>query len=141
VIVLAREKALKAQVQLAVQSADEAMQENGLRTERAIDTKEARIEISNGNGVRHMAKNVGRYLEKKGFSVVRLTNADHFKHGRAGIYYQEEYLDIALLVAEEIPGVQKLSPMSNRERPDIHVKVLVGKDLVPHKKLFAGGRS
>jgi len=100
------------------------------------DVKDARLEISNGNGVRKMAQNMGRYLGNKGFQVVRLTNAEHFSHANAGIYYREDYLDAALLVAKEIPGVQRLRPMPESNRPDIHIKVLLGKDIVSHKRVF-----
>ncbi len=109
--------------------------------ECATDLKKARIEISNGNGVRNMARRVGNYLGKKGFGIVRLTNADHFNYRRAGVYCQEGYLDVARQVAAEIPGVEIVRPIDPSERSDIHVKVLVGKDLIPHKRLFAGGQS
>jgi len=62
------------------------------------------IEISNGNGVRHMARNMGTYLNPKGFNVNRLTNADHFNYPETKIYYQKGYEQDALRLAKEIPN-------------------------------------
>lgn len=115
--------------------------ETGAVSDSSPELKEAAIEISNGNGVNRMARSVGRYLERKGFKVVRFTNADHFHYGKAGVYYQKEYYDIARQVADEIPGLQDLRLMSHSDRPDIHVKVLIGEDLIPYRPLFAGGQS
>ncbi len=49
------------------------------------------IEISNGNGVRHMARNVGIYLNPEGFRATRLTNADHFNYPETKIYYRKGF--------------------------------------------------
>ena len=95
------------------------------------------IEISNGNGVRHMAKNVGAYLKKRGFKVVRLTNANHFNYRNGSIIYNKEYFDAAKAVAEEIPQMMDLRMADMRHnRGDIKIKVLLGKDLIPYSKLY-----
>lgn len=98
------------------------------------------IEISNGNGVNRMARNVGCYLREKGFNVVRLTNADHFNQPQGRIYYQEDGLEAARQIAKQIP-IRDLEKVSSLGRPHIKVKVLIGKDMVPHRKLFAANRS
>jgi tetratricopeptide (TPR) repeat protein len=102
----------------------------------AADLKDARVEISNGNGIRHMAKNAGKYLRGKGFNVVRLTNAKNFNNDNAGVYYQEDYKAAALLLAKKIPGVHRVKRMTTSNRSDIHIKVLLGKDIVSYKKIF-----
>jgi len=90
------------------------------------------IEISNGNGVRHMARNLGIYLNAKGFRATRLTNADNFNYPETKIYYRKGYRQDALRLAEDIPGRQKatnvieLNQLKRRA-----IKVLIGKDLVP----------
>jgi tetratricopeptide (TPR) repeat protein len=96
------------------------------------------IEISNGNGVRHMARRVGGYLKKKGYEVTRLTNAQHFQFADTTIYYCSGNLQDAYQVAKEIPGWNKMTKVANLGRPSIKVKVLIGKDLVPYDSLFRG---
>jgi hypothetical protein len=90
------------------------------------------IEISNGNGVRHMAKNMGIYLNPKGFKTNRLTNADNFNYPETKIYYQSGYEQEALRLAKEIPGRQEIPDLIEHNRlMRRSIKVLIGKDLVP----------
>jgi len=98
--------------------------------ERERCGEEAEIEISNGNGVIHMAKRVGAYLRSKGFPVKRLTNSKHFHHARSMIYYCEGYLQEAYQVAKEIPGWNEMKEVPNLESPSVKVKVLIGRDLI-----------
>lgn len=101
--------------------------ENLMRATRLID-----IEISNGNGVRHMARNVGFYLKAKGFIATRLTNADHFNYPETKIYYRKGYRQDALRLAEDIPGRQKQANIIEMRRTKKRaIKVLIGKDLIP----------
>ena len=95
-------------------------------------TQPLNIEISNGNGVRHMARNVGTYLNPKGFNVNRLTNADHFNYPKTKIYYRKGYEQDALRLAKEIPGPQKMAKVIElNQMMRQAIKVLIGKDLVP----------
>jgi hypothetical protein len=90
------------------------------------------IEISNGNGVRHMARDVGFYLNPKGFHTSRLTNADHFNYPKTKIYYQRDYEQDALRLANEIPTRQKMANLVEQNQMMRRaIKVLIGKDLVP----------
>jgi tetratricopeptide (TPR) repeat protein len=90
------------------------------------------IEISNGNGVRHMARNVGIYLIPEGFRATRLTNADNFNYPETKIYYRKGFRQDALRLAKDIPGRQQeaniieLNQLNKRA-----IKVLIGKDLIP----------
>jgi len=97
------------------------------------------IEISNGNGVNKMARMVGDYLERKGFKVTRLTNADYFNYAETKIFYQKEYRNAADQVAEKLPVFRSKEETEKFDRPNIKVKILIGKDLVPHKKSFENG--
>ena len=90
------------------------------------------IEISNGNGVRHMARNLGIYLNAKGFRATRLTNADNFNYPETKIYYRKGYRQDALRLAEDIPGRQKATNVIELNQVKRRaIKVLIGKDLVP----------
>jgi tetratricopeptide (TPR) repeat protein len=102
----------------------------------AIQKNNAIIEISNGNGVRRMAKRVGNYLQNKGTKVTRLTNAHHFNFEKTKIYYQDKYLHAAYKIAKEIPGFQNMENNSDLSLNNVHVKVLIGKDLISYDKYF-----
>jgi tetratricopeptide (TPR) repeat protein len=105
----------------------------GQRHDRYVE-----IEISNGNGVRHMARRVGGYLKEKGYKVTRLTNAGHFHFDDTTIYYCSGHLQDAYQVAREMPGWNEMIKVANLGRPSIKVKVLIGKDLVLYSRLFEG---
>jgi tetratricopeptide (TPR) repeat protein len=95
------------------------------------------IEISNGNGVRHMARNVGIYLTPKGFRTTRLTNADHFNYPETRIYYRKGYRQAALRLAGEIPGLRNNSNIVEQDQTKRRtIKVLIGKDIVPFNDLI-----
>jgi tetratricopeptide (TPR) repeat protein len=97
------------------------------------------IEISNGNGVRHMARNVGVYLNPKGFNANRLTNADHFNYPKTKIFYREGYEQDALRLAKEIPGRQEMPNLIEQNQMMRQaIKVLIGKDLVPFQEYIMG---
>jgi Flp pilus assembly protein TadD len=99
------------------------------------------IEISNGNGVRNMAKSMGSYLKKRGFKVVRFTNANHFNYRKGNITYSKKYYNAAKAVAREIPQMNDLKMVAGHHRDDVKIKVLMGKDLVPYSKLYKDDRS
>ncbi len=104
--------------------------------------KVAGIEISNGNGVKRMAGRVGNYLQQKGLKVVRLTNADKFNYPDTRIFYKQGYQEAANQLAEQLPAVQSIEERRKLDRGNIQIKVLIGRDLIPHNKLFKNrGRS
>jgi lipoprotein NlpI len=102
-------------------------------------TGAARIELSNGNGVRHMARDMGNYLKSKGYKVTRLTNASHFRHGKTTIYYCDGYQQEAEDVAREMPTDSDMKKVKNLQRPNINVKVLIGKDTAPFRVALIEG--
>ena len=94
------------------------------------------IEISNGNGVRHMARRIGDFLMEKGLEKPFLTNAVDFNQPETIVYYREGYLQEAYRVAKEIPGYQNMEKVAGFRRPGINVRVLIGKDLILFDDLF-----
>jgi len=99
--------------------------------------KEIGIEVSNGNGINQMARKVGGYLTEMGMKVARLTNAKKFDQEKTKILYLNGYQTEAEYVAEQLPaGKENLEAVKRFDRPDIRVKVLIGKDLAPYKEVF-----
>ena len=90
----------------------------------------AGVEISNGNGVRQMAGKIASALSANGVKVVRLTNAKHFNYLTSEIFYQKDYRDAAVKVASNMPSIRTIAPMSEPERRDVKVKVIIGRDLI-----------
>ena len=97
------------------------------------------VEISNGNGVRHMAKDVGGFLKRQGFNVVRLTNAGNFNYEKASVYYRGDAEFTALKIKGAVPGITQMKKVSAFERDNVQVKVIVGKDLAVERKTFQQG--
>ena len=94
------------------------------------------VEVSNGNGVRRMARRVGDYLRNKGLNVTRLTNAKDFNVAETKIYYHGDFLPNAFDVAKNIPGYQQMQVAEKFGRPAIKIKLVIGKDIVPYDELF-----
>lgn len=94
------------------------------------------IEVSNGNGVNRMARKVGNYLNSKDFKFMYLSNADHFNHPETIIYYRSGHLHEARKAEQKLPGRQKMKEVSQLEWESAKVKVVIGKDLIPHMTLF-----
>lgn len=107
---------------------------------RKTDKEPVEVEISNGNGIRRMAKRVGNYLRKKGFkNKTCLNNADHFNHAKTKIYYCSGYLHDAYHIAKEIPGYQQMEKVINLGHPNTKIRVLIGRDMIPFNKRFTAG--
>ena len=115
--------------------------DQGTEIKQLTSLKNVGIEISNGNGARRMAKKVGDYLKERGLKVTRLTNANHFRHSGTKIIYQKEYDKAAEQVAEHLPVYRAKEEIERFDRPNIRVKILIGKDLVPHHKIFENGKT
>ena len=81
-----------------------------------------------------MARKVGDYLKTRGLEVSRLTNANHFNHRVSKIYYQEGYQEAASHLAGQLPALDGMEETKRFDRPNIKIKLLIGKDLVPHQQ-------
>lgn len=122
---------------------DESQALERLRLE-APDVKDrparrVKIEVSNGNGVRHMARRVGNYLKSKGFILMYLSNAGSFNHTETSIYYAKGYLKEAYRLSQDLPGLQRLEEVPEVRNGNAAISVLVGKDILDYSKLFERG--
>ena len=98
-----------------------------------------KIEVSNGNGVRRMARNVGNFLREKDVILMYLSNARHFRHEETKIYYAPGHLMEAYRLAQKLPGRQSLEEVPEVRGGNAEISILIGKDLVPHLNLFKKG--
>jgi len=100
-------------------------------------SKRVVVEVSNGNGVNRMARNVGTYLNSEDFQFMYLSNADHFNYPQTTIYYISGHLQAARKAAQKLPGRQKMVMVPCLGKGGhAAIKVLIGKDLIPHLSLF-----
>ena len=99
-----------------------------------------KLEVSNGNGVGGMAARVAGYLARFGVSTGRLTNDKTFLQPTTLIQYREGYRTqaarIGSVLPKEVPVVQ-----ADTLRSDIHVRVVLGRDVRNDVALFDAERS
>jgi len=95
--------------------------------------KRVKIEVSNGNGVRHMAKEVGHFLKEQNVVIMYLSNADHFNYNNTSIYYTKGNLNEAFRLSQKLPGRQQLQQVDEIRDGHADITVLIGNDLVSHR--------
>jgi tetratricopeptide (TPR) repeat protein len=107
---------------------------------RQQEVEAFKLEVSNGNGVGGMAARVAGYLARFGVSTGRLTNDKTFSQPTTLIQYREGYRTQAARIGsampKEVPVVQ-----ADTLRSDIHVRVVLGRDVRSDVALFDAGRS
>jgi tetratricopeptide (TPR) repeat protein len=97
------------------------------------------IEISNGNGVLRMAWKVSRFLKERGFTVVRLTNADSFTCPETVIQYRGGYETASTELAKAMPAMPKMTEIEKLERHSVKIRMLLGRDIVRDRNKFLKG--
>jgi hypothetical protein len=89
--------------------------------------QDIRIEVSNGNGVSGMARQVSDFLQQNGFVRARLTDRQPYQQALTEIHYRPGHAgvaeEISRLMLAGVPVVE-----SYNLRRDIHVRVMLGKD-------------
>jgi Flp pilus assembly protein TadD len=132
---LGRFSAALAQLKTAIATKKQSgSAQNESSSDGAISLAGVGMEVSNGNGVSSMAKNMGLYLDQRGFHIVRLTNADNFKHSRTTVYYKKEFNEATRELAEQLPEIPDLKEVKSFDRPNVGMKIVLGKDLVTNRK-------
>lgn len=101
-----------------------------------IRNGEVAIEVANGNGVRNMAKSVGNYLKNRGYRVVSVTNADSYSYPTGSVSYRGGGQATAQEIAAIFPGDVNVKKSKLAARKDVRVRVLIGEDMIPYKKVF-----
>lgn len=97
-----------------------------------------RIQLSNGNGIHQMAHNLGRYLERNGFAIDQMANADHFDYPRTMIYYGDGQRQVASQLARLLFGQAAACELHHEGRNDAIVTVIAGHNIAGLNDLFSG---
>ncbi|PXW89758.1 tetratricopeptide repeat protein [Nitrosomonas sp. Nm84] len=102
-------------------------QTSQLKDSSPLDNKAIRIEVSNGNGMTGMARQVSVFFQQYGHAGARLTNHQTYNQYQTEIYYQPGNYQQAYQINQMLPKQVKLVE-SNKLRNDIQVKILLGQD-------------
>ncbi|SET16569.1 Tetratricopeptide repeat-containing protein [Nitrosospira multiformis] len=89
--------------------------------------QDIRIEVSNGNGVPRMARQVSDFLQQNGFARARLTDRQPYQQVLTEIHYRPGHSGVAEEISRLMPAGVPMVESYNLRR-DIHVRVLLGKD-------------
>lgn len=95
-----------------------------------------KIEVANGNGVRHMARDVGTFLKNRKVTLMYLSNANSFDHSETIVYYVDGYLHEAYCISQRLPEQQRFEKVPEIRAGQAEISVLLGRDLVAHLDLF-----
>jgi Tfp pilus assembly protein PilF len=87
-----------------------------------------KVEISNGNGTPGLARRIARMLDQNGVHPARVTNHVNFRQANTKIEYRKGYLPEASRL-RQIFAAEVIPESSSSLRSDIHVRILLGKDL------------
>lgn len=85
------------------------------------------VDVSNGAGRDKLAARVRIYLENRGLTVDRITNAESFDHVTTTVYYRKGFVDAAKRYAESLPIPAKLEPTENLSTD---IRVRLGSDML-----------
>ena len=96
-------------------------------TSAAPNRAVARVEVSNGNGVRGMAKSIGQVIASSDRRIVRLTNQPYFNVKFTRIEYNKKYEHAARTLAHALGGSISVVLSNAKYGPDI--RLVLGKDM------------
>lgn len=104
----------------------------------AAVVRAARIEVSNGNGVRGMAARIGKRLGGHDYRVTRITNAASFDHTRTRIYFRDGFQREALRLGRSL-GAQPAVMLDNTISPRADLRLVIGRDLATGTSVAVDG--
>lgn len=113
---------------------DDKQSKHETRLQNNIKVPIQGIEVSNGNGVTGMARDVATQLSNAGLGQARLTNHQTFKQVQTEIYHRVNAHALAEKITQLLPGQIKLIE-SDDLREDINLKILLGQDITKFKEL------
>ncbi len=94
-----------------------------------------RIEVSNGNGITGMARNIATFLKRFGFDNARLTNHQTFQQAQTEIHYPPGAHTLAEQISQLMPA--QIRMIENDQLAEgIHLKILLGKDIASEVAYF-----
>jgi Flp pilus assembly protein TadD len=114
----------------------EAQPQETLKPLSAAELENTAIEVRNGNGIPHLARQTRTRLNQEGFSVARIGNHIDFGAAKTMIYYRPEAERVAQALSHSFFPKAELQP-SQKLESRIAVKILLGTDLVARRQVMA----
>lgn len=97
--------------------------------EEEASLRGVRLEVSNGVGIRHMARRTADRLAPTGVVAARLTNLPGYRQVQTEIQFGNGQHAAAAALAQRLPQAPALTAVPRLER-NIQVKLVLGRDLV-----------
>lgn len=88
--------------------------------------KGVRLEVSNGVGIRHLARRAARQLASWGLVTARLSNQPGFRQPRTELQYREGQREAARALAVRLPFNPSVVPA--QLAPDVQLRLVLGHD-------------
>lgn len=113
-----------------------------MRTSTALGERfaEARIEVSNGNGITGMALALRARLRADGLRATRATNAQPYDKRRTVIVCAEEQRPLAIALAKHLSVSPRIVIASTQHR-NVDLRLILGADLIPGAARPAAARN
>jgi Tfp pilus assembly protein PilF len=102
-------------------------------------SKEIEVAVENGNGVKGAAGKVAEHLRRKGFKVVKVSDAKSFYHFSTKVFCNAENHQEAQRLLMVIPESPKSAELYKREKMGKKVRLLIGKDMMKKETALALG--
>ena len=102
----------------------------------AAERVDTAIEVRNGNGTRHLARQTRSLLSQEGFRVAMIGNHVNFGAANTVIYYRPEAEKVARAVGATVFPRAGLEP-SLKLKKGMDIKILLGADLRQRPQLMA----
>ena len=101
----------------------EIMVNNLIRSKEYIQNDQYYVTILNGNGISGLASEVGEELEKYGFNIDDISNADNFNYQETLIYYKSGNQDTAEGLREILGG-----KLEESEEIEVDFQIILGEN-------------
>lgn len=96
---------------------------------KPLPLRGVRLEVSNGVGIRHMARRTAERLAPTGLLTARLTNQPGYRQVKTEIQFSPGQAVAAEALSSQLPLAPTLTPVKQLER-NIQVRLVLGRDLV-----------
>lgn len=112
---------------VALARADVAMPAPAFEAQAALHG--LRIEVSNGMGVRYMARRMARHLVPLGLVAARVTNQRSYRQVTTEVQFRAGQQSAAEALAQRLPGVPSVVPARQQLTGDLQLRLVLGHDL------------
>lgn len=103
---------------------------------RAWELLYTKIEILNGNGVAHMARQNRSWLHQEGFDTVDIGNYENFSQDQTVIFYRPHAVRVAKVLGAKFYRTDNLK-VDPELSEDLEVRVVLGRDVLQKQEVLA----